>query len=158
MFEKYTLSKGLWIFVLLIVAFGFMSISNKANPFAGNGLNGLAAIWLDAGSNKTLIEFQEDIIEESPETIEIEITDIAICLKSKNAKLYGASWSKHTVSQKEAFGSAFVHINYIECINGIGLSNECENADILEYPTWAINGKILKGKYTLEQLANAADC
>ena len=118
----------------------------------------MAAIWLDAGSNKTQTEFQEDILEESPETIEIANTDIAVCLGSKNAKLYGANWSKHTVSQKEAFGSAFVHINYIECITGIELSNECEKANISDYPTWAINGQILKGEYTLKQLANAADC
>jgi len=75
-----------------------------------------------------------------------------------NAKMYGAYWCPHCRDQKERFGEAKKLIPYVEC-DPKGEKPQaqlCIDKDIKGYPTWEINGKLLSGEQSLEELANAS--
>ena len=84
-----------------------------------------------------------------------DVLPLAQCLSAKGTVLYGAYWCPHTVRQTEAFGDAFVHINYVECTENKTL---CDQAEIEHYPTWIINEKKMWGFYDLSTLAKVAGC
>ncbi len=76
------------------------------------------------------------------------------------AKKYGAFWCPHCNEQKLLFGKeAFEKINYVECDpQGVDPQpNVCASAGVESYPTWEVNGEILRGTQTLESLAEASD-
>ncbi|ELS34268.1 MULTISPECIES: vitamin K epoxide reductase family protein [Pseudanabaena] len=82
-------------------------------------------------------------------------------LTATNAKMYGAYWCPHCKDQKEKFGDAKKLIPYVECApnppNGAKSEAElCKQKGIEGYPTWEIQGKMLSGERTLEELANAS--
>ncbi|NEO49688.1 MAG: vitamin K epoxide reductase family protein [Moorea sp. SIO4A3] len=86
--------------------------------------------------------------------------DLARHLTDVGAKKYGAYWCPHCYEQKQLFGKqAFSQINYIECArDGKNAQTEaCIAAGIKSYPTWQINGELLPGVQTLEELANVTD-
>jgi uncharacterized membrane protein/glutaredoxin len=88
-------------------------------------------------------------------TAEIEL---AKYLKAKDVKMYGAFWCPHCHDQKQLFGKeAFSQVNYVECAdpdNPRQQSKACKKANIENYPTWEINGKLAEpGAKSLEELA-----
>lgn len=86
---------------------------------------------------------------------------LAQCLNSKGVILYGAYWDSSTKKQKEYFGSNAAELRYVECgVQGDYRAQQkiCEEAGILAYPTWVINGKKYMGVQTLSQLAALTGC
>jgi uncharacterized membrane protein len=80
-------------------------------------------------------------------------------LTATNAKMYGAYWCPHCLEQKDEFGEAKKLIPYVECApnppKGVKAETElCNQKGIKGFPTWEINGKMLSGKRTLNELAN----
>jgi len=63
---------------------------------------------------------------------------LAKYLTSEGYKFYGAYWCGACQSQKKLFGDSAQHLNYIECYDDGGTTqNEvCNKADIEAYPTW----------------------
>lgn len=86
----------------------------------------------------------------------------AKCLTEKGVKMYGAFWCSHCKAQKEAFGSSFQYINYIECTVG-GQQNSfaqvCKDAGIEGYPTWKfLDGTVKAGEVPMSELAKISGC
>jgi uncharacterized membrane protein/glutaredoxin len=77
-------------------------------------------------------------------------------LTATNAKMYGAYWCSHCENQKRKFGEAQKLIPYIECdANGVNPQTAlCQQKGIKGFPTWEINGKMLSGERSLDELAN----
>jgi hypothetical protein len=85
---------------------------------------------------------------------------LAIHLRKKGFKMYGAFWCGHCAHQKELFGQqAFTKIQYIEC-DPKGKNpqpQKCTQAGIKGFPTWQLpNGKTLPGQATLSDLAKVS--
>jgi uncharacterized membrane protein/glutaredoxin len=85
-------------------------------------------------------------------TAEIEL---ARHLTSIGAKMYGAYWCPHCHDQKELFGRQ-AKIPYVECApDGQNSQTKlCQDKKIEGFPTWEINGQMVTGTQTLEQLAD----
>ncbi len=82
-------------------------------------------------------------------------------LTSINAKMYGSYRCSHCLNQKKAFGEAQKLIPYVECEAnppaGVKSQTElCQQKDIKGFPTWEINGKMLAGERSLDELATAS--
>ena len=86
----------------------------------------------------------------------------AQCLTDKGVVMYGASWCTHCKKQKEAFGSSFQYVKYIECsvqTGQQGQAEECDAAGITSYPSWVFNGgKKLEGELSFNELAKISGC
>ena len=84
--------------------------------------------------------------------------DLALFLKEKGAKMYGAFWCSHCEDQKEIFGAG-AEIPYVECFpngwqRGAPLDAACLNVDITGFPTWILaDGTRLEGDKSLKELA-----
>ncbi|MEL7035358.1 MAG: vitamin K epoxide reductase family protein [Cyanobacteria bacterium J06592_8] len=77
-------------------------------------------------------------------------------LTQVNAKMYGAYWCSHCLTQKQLFGKeAVTEVPYIECDpNGKNPQPDlCQAANIQGYPTWEINGQQYSGVRQLNELA-----
>lgn len=92
----------------------------------------------------------------------ISSTDqLAKCLTTKGAKMYGADWCPHCSDQKKDFGTSFRFIKYIECDpKGPNADpSTCQKAAIEAYPTWILPGtKNLTGTQQLADLASWSKC
>ena len=76
-------------------------------------------------------------------------------LTATNAKMYGAYWCPHCLDQKKVFGDAKKLVPYVEC-DPKGENPQpalCQQKGIKGYPTWEINGKMLSGERSLDELA-----
>jgi hypothetical protein len=85
----------------------------------------------------------------------------AQCLTEKGVKMYGAWWCPHCSNQKVAFGTAFKHVDYVECSPGNTrtMSEECRADGIQSFPTWVFtDGTKLAGERTLTELASESGC
>lgn len=89
-----------------------------------------------------------------------EISELAQCLTDSDATMYGAFWCGHCDDQKKLFGNSFKHIDYVECDErGDNPQPErCQIEGIEGYPTWKINGQIMSGVISLNQLSSVAGC
>lgn len=78
-------------------------------------------------------------------------------LTSIGAKMFGAYWCPHCHDQKQLFGrEAAAQITYIEC-DPNGQNSQaalCAARDIKGYPSWEINGQLVSGTKTLQELAD----
>ena len=83
---------------------------------------------------------------------------LALHLTATNAKMYGAYWCSHCLDQKKQFGEAQKLVPYVECdSNGVNPQTElCQKKGITGFPTWEINGKMLSGERSLDELATAS--
>lgn len=61
------------------------------------------------------------------------LDEFAKCLTSKGATMYGNYNCPNCQSEKEAFGSSFKYINYVECVE---TPKECISRSIEAVPTW----------------------
>jgi uncharacterized membrane protein/glutaredoxin len=79
-------------------------------------------------------------------------------LTATNAKMYGAYWCPHCIDQKKKFGEAEKLVPYIECdAKGVNPQTAlCQQKGITGFPTWEINGKMLSGERSLDELAIAS--
>ncbi len=84
-----------------------------------------------------------------------EIDALAQCLSDKGVRMYGAEWCPHCKAQREAFGTSFSKIDYVECtVEQV----KCNIAGIQGYPTWIYQGQKYEGEQTFEQLAAISGC
>lgn len=89
------------------------------------------------------------------------LDDFAQCLTDSGATFYGTFWCPHCEDQKEAFGSAFEYVEYIECstADGRGQLPICQQAGIEGYPTWIFaDGSQEYGNLPFEVLAAKTNC
>lgn len=86
---------------------------------------------------------------------------LASCLTDSGAKMYGAFWCSHCKAQKEAFGSAWSKVNYIECSTADGKEQlpVCQQAGIQGYPTWEF-GDVSRasGELSFAELSSRSGC
>lgn len=67
--------------------------------------------------------------------------------------MFGASWCPHCAAQKQLFGRSVKNMPYFECSkNGVQVQ-ECNDRDIMSYPTWQFQEKTLE-KLPKEALLN----
>ncbi len=82
--------------------------------------------------------------------------ELAEHLTAKGVLNYGAFWCPHCFEQKLLLGKeAFEKIKYIEC-DPAGKNPQtqaCVDAGIQSFPTWEINGELMPGVRTAEELA-----
>ena len=85
---------------------------------------------------------------------------LAQCLTDKGVKMYGAWFCPHCAAQKEAFGTAFHYVTYVECAAADKSELQvCKDAGIKGYPTWIYpDGTKLDGEQPLTKLAEKAGC
>jgi len=87
--------------------------------------------------------------------------ELALCLKEKQVKFYGAFWCSNCEDQKEMFGKSAKKLPYIECSpsNRQGQLPVCVEADITAYPTWEFaDGSREVGVMSLADITERAEC
>lgn len=82
----------------------------------------------------------------------------AQCLNDNDVKMYGAYWCSACEQQKKLFGSAFRHVDYVECSSpGSQSFDLCP--DIESTPTWeGPDGERTIGVMSLSTLADEYGC
>eukprot|EP00245_Coleochaete_scutata_P005636 TRINITY_DN19310_c0_g1_i1.p1 TRINITY_DN19310_c0_g1~~TRINITY_DN19310_c0_g1_i1.p1 ORF type:complete len:411 (+),score=62.47 TRINITY_DN19310_c0_g1_i1:86-1318(+) len=107
-----------------------------------------------------------DLLPLEPEVLTVSTSrEVALAkhLKAVGAKMYGAFWCSHCYEQKQMFGrEAMKYVEYVECYpdgyrRGVQLDPACEAAGVEGFPTWVVNGKVLPGERSLEELAQASE-
>ena len=85
-----------------------------------------------------------------------ETVSLAKYLKDNGVVKYSAYWCPNCLNQSELFGKqAYRELNVVECArDGINSQTElCIEKKIQGFPSWEINGKIIIGVLTLEELS-----
>jgi len=86
-----------------------------------------------------------------------ETISLAKHLRSSGVVMYSAYWCPHCHEQKEIFGKEAVkELIVVECASD-GQNNQsslCERKGITGYPSWEINGQLLSGIQSLQELAD----
>lgn len=89
-------------------------------------------------------------------TADANVEAFAQCLTQKGIAMYGADWCPHCQNEKRAFGSAFKHVDYVECPQNQQL---CAEKGVTGYPTWLFSdGTRLVGEQGLTRLSQASGC
>lgn len=83
---------------------------------------------------------------------EDERTQLAQCLSGKNTTLYVLPNCEECLKQKQVFGSSFSQVNYVDCTN----YKSCLKLN--SFPSWIINGTLVEGLKSLEELKNISNC
>ena len=85
-----------------------------------------------------------------------ETIKFAKYLKNSGVIKYSAYWCPNCLNQSELFGKqAYKELNVVECAND-GKNSQtqlCIDKKIKGFPSWEINGKIILGVLTLEELS-----
>ena len=85
-----------------------------------------------------------------------ETIKFAKYLKESGVIKYSAYWCPNCLNQSELFGKqAYKELNVVECAND-GKNSQtqlCIDKKIKGFPSWEINGKIILGVLTLEELS-----
>ena len=85
-----------------------------------------------------------------------ETIKFAKYLKDSGVIKYSAYWCPNCLNQSELFGKqAYNELNVVECAND-GKNSQtqlCIDKKIKGFPSWEINGKIILGVLTLEELS-----
>jgi hypothetical protein len=91
---------------------------------------------------------------------EYNLDAFAQCLTKQNITMYGAYWCPHCLNEKEAFGTSWQYVQYIECDakGPNGNPDLCKQMGVEGYPTWIIDGVKMPGEMTLEKLAQLSQC
>ena len=80
---------------------------------------------------------------------------VAQCLSDNGVAMYGADSCPACLQQKTVFGTAFSHIDYVECDK----SAACQQKSIQSIPTWInAEGDRLVGVRGLGELAEFGGC
>ena len=108
--------------------------------------------------NSSHLNNQKELIvtsESSKESIEF-----AKYLSEKGVVKYSAYWCPNCLDQGELFGKqAYKELNVVECARD-GKNSQtqlCIDKNVKGFPSWEINGKIIIGVQTLEELSKLSD-
>ena len=85
-----------------------------------------------------------------------ESIELAKYLNDKGVVKYSAYWCPNCLNQSELFGKqAYRELNVVECArDGINSQTQlCIDKKIQGFPTWEINGKLILGVLTLNELS-----
>ena len=85
-----------------------------------------------------------------------ESVELAKYLNDKGVIKYSAYWCPNCLNQSELFGKqAYKELNVVECaIDGkYSQTQLCIDKKIKGFPTWEINGKLILGVLSLEELS-----
>jgi len=89
-----------------------------------------------------------------------KVDRFAQCLSDKGTVMYGLFWCPHCEEQKEAFGSSFRNIHYVEC--GTPDHHEqpqCSAEGLKDFPTWRFaGGERITGGMSFQELAAKTGC
>ena len=85
-----------------------------------------------------------------------ESIELAKYLKDNGVVKYSAYWCPNCLNQSELFGKqAYRELNVVECARD-GKNSQtqlCINKKIKGFPTWEINGKLILGVLSLQELS-----
>ena len=105
--------------------------------------------------NSSHLNNQKELIVTSESTKESII--FAKYLKDNGVVKYSAYWCPNCLNQGELFGKqAYKELNVVECARD-GKNSQtqlCIDKNIQGFPSWEINGKIIIGVQTLNELSN----
>ena len=114
----------------------------------------LIALTLPTSVNSSHLSNQKELIVKSESTK--ESIELAKYLKDTGVVKYSAYWCPNCLNQSELFGKqAYKELNVVECAND-GKNSQtqlCIDKKIKGFPSWEINGKIILGVLTLEELS-----
>ena len=103
----------------------------------------------------THLHNQKELIVTSESTD--ESLELAKYLKNKGVIKYSAYWCPNCLHQSELFGKqAYKELNVVECARD-GKNSQtqlCIDKKIEGFPSWEINGKIILGVQTLQELSD----
>ena len=97
---------------------------------------------------------QKELIVTSESTK--ESIELAKYLNDKGVVKYSAYWCPNCLNQSELFGKqAYKELNVVECTrDGINSQTQlCIDKKIQGFPTWEINGKLILGVLSLNELS-----
>ena len=80
--------------------------------------------------------------------------EIVKCI-CKKATLYVSTGCPHCLTQQGFFGDNLELLNIVNCFENNTL---CVEEGITNVPTWIINGKRIKGTYSIEELKDMTKC
>ena len=104
--------------------------------------------------NSSHLNNQKELIITSESTK--ETINFAKYLKDYGVVKYSAYWCPNCLNQSELFGKqAYKELNVVECARD-GKNSQtqlCIDKKIQGFPSWEINGKIIIGVQTLEELS-----
>ena len=114
----------------------------------------LAMLALPTSVNSSHLFNQKELIITSESTK--ESIAFAKYLKDNGVVKYSAYWCPNCLNQGELFGKqAYKELNVVECARD-GKNSQtqlCIDKEILGFPSWEINGKIIIGVQSLEELS-----
>ena len=114
-----------------------------------------AVLALPATVNSSHLNNQRELIVTSKSSK--ESIAFAKYLKDNDVVKYSAYWCPNCLKQSELFGKqAYKELNVVECARD-GKNSQtqlCIDKKIQGFPSWEINGEIIIGVRTLEQLAD----
>ena len=114
-----------------------------------------AVVPLQKEANSSHLSNQKELIVTSESTN--ESLALAKYLKNKGVIKYSASWCPNCLHQSELFGKqAYKELNVVECARD-GKNSQtqlCIDKKIEGFPSWEINGKIILGVQTLQELSD----
>ena len=114
----------------------------------------LAFLPLPNVVNSTHLYYQRKLIVTSESTK--KSIELAKYLYDNDVVKYSAYWCPNCLNQSELFGKqAYKELNVVECArDGINSQTQlCIDKKIKGFPTWEINGKLILGVLTLEELS-----
>ncbi|MDP2598527.1 MAG: hypothetical protein Q8P49_01715 [Candidatus Liptonbacteria bacterium] len=80
----------------------------------------------------------------------------AQCLAEKKITMYGANWCPHCQNEKQALGSSFRFVPYVECPDE---PEKCLAQGVNGYPTWIFpDGRKLEGEQGIKKLSQESGC
>jgi hypothetical protein len=134
--DKKQIGLTLVYIVIIILIIGIFAYLNNKNGLENGGVVGTSTA-IDYTATSTLDGFAQ-------------------CVADNGLTMYGAKWCSHCVKEKQAFGSAFKYISYVECPDNIKL---CTDKGINGYPTWIDGtGKKHEGEQGPSGLAKITGC
>tara|TARA_B100000941_G_scaffold245727_1_gene190295 strand:- start:14 stop:403 length:390 start_codon:yes stop_codon:yes gene_type:complete len=114
----------------------------------------LAMLALPTSVNSSHLYNQKELIITSESTK--ESIAFAKYLKDNGVVKYSAYWCPNCLNQGELFGKqAYKELNVVECARD-GKNSQtqlCIDKEVLGFPSWEINGKIIIGVQSLEELS-----
>ena len=114
----------------------------------------LAFFTLPNAAHSSHLYNQKQLIVNSESTK--ESIELAKYLNNKGVVKYSAYWCPNCLNQSELFGKqAYKELNVVECArDGINSQTQlCIDKKIQGFPTWEINGKLILGVLSLNDLS-----
>ena len=114
----------------------------------------IVALTFPTAINSSHLNNQKELVVTSESTK--ESIALAKYLKDTGVVKYSAYWCPNCLNQSELFGKqAYKELNVVECATD-GKNSQtklCIDKKIKGFPSWEINGKIILGVQTLEELS-----